>query len=223
MCGRFALKAPPSELITRFDLDTCVDLGPRYNIPPGTDIPVIRQSPEGKRVLHLLRWGLIPHWSKDTSIGAKLNNARGETVAQKPSFRDAFKRRRCLIPANGFYEWKPDGTYKQPYYISLKSGETMGMAGLWESWTAPDGSILRTVCIITTGANALMAPIHDRMPVIIRPENWQDWLVEPVDQAEPLVTAYPDTEMQAWPVDRRVSRTAEDDARLVVPIAAGTA
>ena len=223
MCGRFALKAPPSELITRFNLDACVDFTPRYNIPPGTGIPVIRQSPEGKRVLHLLRWGLIPHWSKDTSIGAKLNNARGETVAQKPSFRDAFKRRRCLIPADGFYEWKPDGTYKQPYYISLKSGETMGMAGLWESWTAPDGSVLRTVCIITTGANALMAPIHDRMPVIIRPENWQDWLVEPVDQAEPLVAAYPETEMQAWPVDRRVSRTAEDDARLVAPIAAGTA
>jgi putative SOS response-associated peptidase YedK len=223
MCGRFALKAPPSELITRFELDACVDFAPRYNIPPGTDIPVIRQSPEGERVLHLLRRGLIPHWSKDTSIGAKLNNARGETVAQKPSFRDAFKRRRCLIPADGFYEWKPDGTYKQPYYISLKSGETMAMAGLWESWTAPDGSVLRTVCITTTGANALMAPIHDRMPVIIRPENWQDWLVEPVDQAEPLVTAYPDTEMQAWPVDRRVSRTAEDDARLMVPVAAGTA
>lgn len=133
MCGRFALKAPPAELVTRFDLAACADFGPRYNIPPGTDIPVIRQSPEGERVLHLLRWGLIPHWSKDTSIGAKLNNARGETVAQKPSFRDAFKRRRCLIPADGFYEWKPDGTYKQPYYISLKSGEPMAMAGLWES------------------------------------------------------------------------------------------
>ena len=218
MCGRFALKAPPAELVTRFDLAACADFGPRFNIPPGTDIPVIRQSPEGERVLHLLRWGLIPHWSKDTSIGAKLNNARGETVAQKPSFRDAFKRRRCLIPADGFYEWKPDGTYKQPYYISLKSGEPMAMAGLWESWTAPDGSILRTACVITTSANKLMVPIHDRMPVIIRSGHWQDWLAEPLDRVEALITAYPDSEMQAWPVDRRVSRTREDDAELMVPV-----
>ena len=125
MCGRFALKAPPAELITRFGLDECADFSPRYNIPPGTDIPVIRQSPEGKRVLHLLRWGLIPHWAKDPSIGAKLNNARGESVAEKPSFREAFKRRRCLIPADGFYEWKSEGKIKQPYYFSLKSSEPM--------------------------------------------------------------------------------------------------
>lgn len=143
MCGRFVLKAPPAELLTRFGLDECVDFGPRYNIPPGTDIPVIRQSPEGKRVLHLLHWGLVPHWAKDPSIGAKLNNARGESVAEKPSFRDAFKRRRCLIPASGFYEWKQEGKIKQPYYISLKSGELLAMGGLWESWKAPDGNRIR--------------------------------------------------------------------------------
>jgi putative SOS response-associated peptidase YedK len=105
MCGRFALKNSPAEIASHFGLDQCGDFGPRYNIPPGTDIPVIRQSPEGKRVLHLLRWGLVPHWATDPGIGAKLNNARGESVAQKPSFRDAFRRRRCLIPASGFYEW----------------------------------------------------------------------------------------------------------------------
>lgn len=105
MCGRFVLKAPPAELITRFGLDECADYGARYNIPPGTDIPVIRHSPDGKRVLHLLRWGLVPHWAKDSTIGAKLNNARGESAAEKPSFRDAFKRRRCLVPASGFFEW----------------------------------------------------------------------------------------------------------------------
>ena len=215
MCGRFALKAPPAELITRFGLDECADFSPRYNIPPGTDIPVIRQSPEGKRVLHLLRWGLIPHWAKDPSIGAKLNNARGESVAEKPSFREAFKRRRCLIPADGFYEWKSEGKIKQPYYFSLKSSEPMAMAGLWESWTAPDGSILRTACIVTTSANALMAPIHDRMPVIISPENWKDWLAEPVEKIEGLVVSYPDAEMQAWPVSRRVSKTVDDDRGLI--------
>lgn len=218
MCGRFALKAPPSKLIERFDLDACADFNPRYNIPPGTDIPVIRQSPEGKRVLHLLRWGLIPHWAKNPSIGAKLNNARGETVAEKPSFREPFKRRRCLIPADGFYEWKTEGKTKQPYYISLKAGEPMAMAGLWESWKAPDGNILRTVCIVTTRANTVMEPIHDRMPVIISQENWKDWLAEPVDKIEGMVAAYPDAEMQAWPVSRRVSKTVDDDSGLIEPL-----
>lgn len=176
MCGRFALKAPPSKLIERFDLDECVDFQPNANIPPGTDIPVIRQPPEGKRVLHLLRWGLVPHWSKDPSIGAKLHNARGESLSEKPSFREAFKKRRCLIPADGFYEWKTEGQKKQPYYFSLKSEETMALAGLWESWKAPDGNILRSVTIITTEANEVMKPIHHRMPVILGQEYWSDWL-----------------------------------------------
>ncbi len=215
MCGRFALKAPPAELITRFGLDECAAFKPRYNIPPGTDIAAIRQSPEGKRVLHLLRWGLVPHWARDISIGTRLNNARGETVAEKPSFRDAFKRRRCLIPASGFYEWKTEDRIKQPYYISLKSGEPMALAGLWESWKAPDGNILRTVCIVTTGANALMESIHERMPVIIGAEHWQDWLAEPVEKVGKLVAPYPAAGMQAWPVSRRVSKTVDDDAGLI--------
>ncbi len=218
MCGRYVLKATPADLVNRFGLDECADFGPRYNIPPGTDIPVIRQSPEGKRVLHLLRWGLVPHWSKDQGIGAKLNNARGETVAGKPSFSDAFKRRRCLIPASGFYEWKQAGTIKQPYYISPKSEEPMAMGGLWESWKAPDGSLLRTVCVITTGPNAVMAPIHDRMPVIIAPEHWQAWLSAPVDAISSLVAPCDENLIQAWPVDRRVGRTQDDDAGLIAPI-----
>jgi putative SOS response-associated peptidase YedK len=215
MCGRFVLKAPPSELVTRFGLDECADFGPRYNIPPGTDIPVIRQSPEGKRVLHLLRWGLVPHWAKDPGIGTKLNNARGESVAEKPSFRDAFKRRRCLVPANGFYEWKPEGKIKQPYYISPKDGQPMAMGGLWESWKTPDGSLLRTVCIVTVGPNAVMELIHDRMPVIVPPERWQDWLAAPVEEIQSLVVPCEAEVLQAWPVSRRVSKTAEDDAGLI--------
>lgn len=215
MCGRFALKSPPAELVTRFGLDECADFSPRFNIPPGTDIPVIRQSPEGKRVLHLLRWGLVPHWSKDPGIGTKLNNARGESVAEKPSFRDAFKRRRCLIPANGYFEWKTEGKIKQPYYISLKSGEPMAMGGLWESWKAPDGSILRTVCVVTTSPNTVMEPIHDRMPVIVAPENWQSWLSGMPNDVAGMIAPYRDEELQAWTVSRRVSKTQDDDAGLI--------
>lgn len=221
MCGRFALKAPPAKLATYFDLDEVADFAPRYNIPPGTDIPVIRQSPEHKRVLHLLRWGLVPHWAKDPGIGNKLNNACGESVAEKPSFRDAFKRRRCLIPADGFYEWKADGKLKQPYYISLKTGEPMALGGLWESWKSPDGEIRRTCCIITTGPNEVMAPIHDRMPVILAPEHWQAWLDAPAEDIQPLVRPYDASAMQAWPVDRRVSRTVDDDAGLIEALGEG--
>lgn len=215
MCGRFALGIPAEQLKLDFGLDDCADFPLRYNIPPGTDIPVIRQSPEGKRVLHLLHWGLVPHWAKDPSIGAKLNNARGESVAEKPSFRNAFKRRRCLVPASGFYEWATEGKIKQPYFISLVSGDPMAMAGLWESWKAPDGSILRTVCIITTVANEIMAPIHERMPVIISPGNWQNWLVAPNETVRGLIEPYPDEELQAWPVSHRVSRATEEGASLL--------
>ena len=215
MCGRFALRAPPSELITQFGLDECVDFAPRYNIPPGTDIPVIRQSPEGKRVLHLLRWGLVPHWVKDPSIGARLNNARGESIAGKASFREAFKRRRCLVPASGFYEWAKEGRAKQPFYISLKSGDPMAMAGIWESWKAPDGNVLRTVCIVTTAANDVMAPIHERMPVIVSPDHWLDWLTAPVEKINSLIIHCTDGELQAWPVSRRVGKTVEEGAGLI--------
>jgi putative SOS response-associated peptidase YedK len=216
MCGRFALKATPAELVTRFGLDECVDLKPRYNIPPGTEIAAIRLSPEGRRVLHPLKWGLVPHWAKDPGIGSKLNNARGESVAEKPSFREAFKRRRCLIPADAFYEWKTEGKLKQPYCISLP--EPFAMAGLWESWKSPDGSILRTCCVITTGPNTVMEPIHDRMPVIIAPADWGRWLSAPAEDIAELLRPYLAEAMQAWPVSRRVSKTVDDDAGLMEAI-----
>ncbi|MCP5277790.1 MAG: SOS response-associated peptidase [Thiobacillus sp.] len=218
MCGRYAFSTPPAEVAAHFGLAEWADFGPRYNIPPGTDIPVIRLSPEGKRVLHLLRWGLVPHWSRDPSVGAKLNNARAEGVKEKPSFRDAFRRRRCLIPADGFYEWKTEGRVKQPWYFSLKSGRPLAMGGLWESWRRPDGEILRTCAVITTGPNEVMAPVHDRMPAIIPPEHWQDWLAAPPDEVESLLAPAPAEAMQAWKVDRRVSRTTEDDGGLIEPL-----
>lgn len=217
MCGRYALKAPSSELAIRFKLDEVVDVAPHYNIAPGSDIPTIRRSPEGKRVMHLLRWGLVPHWARDPSIGNKLNNARGESVAEKPSFRDAFKRRRCIIPADGFYEWQAQGKVKQPYYISLKSGEPLAMAGLWESWRSQDGEILRTCCIITTSPNAVMGPIHDRMPVILDQRDWDAWLEAPFDEVIGLLKPYESDGIQSWPVSKRVSKTVDDDAGLIEP------
>jgi putative SOS response-associated peptidase YedK len=227
MCGRFALAAPRAELISRFDLTEYAHLSPRYNIPPGSDIPVVQRAPEGHRVLRMMRWGLVPSWAKDPGIGARLNNARGETVAEKPSFRSAFKYRRCLVPASGFFEWAKDGQIKQPYYISLKSGGPMAMAGLWESWKPPEGPMLHTVCIITTRANELMEPIHDRMPVIISPDRWQVWLSPRAKKDGPdspsawigeMVAPYPASEMQAWPVSRRVSKSGEEGADLIFRI-----
>lgn len=166
-----------------------------------------------------MRWGLVPHWSKDPGIGAKLANARGESVAEKPSFRDAFKRRRCLIPVSGFYEWKTEGKIKQPYYFSLESGEQMTVGGIWESWTAPDGTVLRTVCIVTTAANDLMAPIHERMPVIISPEDSQNWLAAPVEAIGGLLEPHRASDLQTWPVSRRMSRTGEEGAELLEVLA----
>jgi putative SOS response-associated peptidase YedK len=223
MCGRYVLRASLDELLAYFALDpgasgVPADYPPRYNIPPGTDIPVVRHSPEGKRVLHLLRWGLVPHWAKDAAGGARLNNARGESVAAKPSFRDAFRRRRCLIPASGFYEWQATGKARQPYYFSAADGTPLALGGLWESWRAPDGDILRTACVITSGPNAVMAPVHERMPVIVPRERWQDWLAGPGEAVADLVAPCPDGLLRAWPVDRRVSRATEDDAELIAPL-----
>lgn len=223
MCGRYALEAPCSQLCRRFGLaeTESVDLPPRYNIAPGTDIAVVRQSPDGQRVLHLLRWGLLPHWAKDPRHGARLINARGESVAAKPSFRDAFRRRRCLIPASGFYEWQAAsaaGSRKQPCYISLQSGEPMAFGGLWEAWTSPAGEIVRSCCIVTTAANELMHAIHERMPLILAPKRWQEWLTTSPEQASGLIQPYPDGELQAWPVSARVGKVSEDDAALIVAL-----
>ncbi|MGQ9686577.1 MAG: SOS response-associated peptidase [Thiobacillaceae bacterium] len=218
MCGRYVLSTRPEILAAHFGLDEYSDYPPRWNIPPGTDIPVIRQSPEGRRVLHLMRWGLVPHWARDASIGQRLVNARAETVAKKAAFREAFRRRRCLIPADGFYEWKIVDKGKQPYYISLRSGQPMGLGGLWEFWRAPDGSVLKTCAIVTTGPNGLLASIHDRMPVIIAPEHWQTWLNGTPEAALALLPPFPAEAMQAWPVHPRASRASEDTSALIEPL-----
>ncbi len=218
MCGRFALKAPTSKLAIHFKLDESIETAPRYNIAPGTDIATIRHSPEGKRVMHQLRWGLVPHWAKNPNIGNKLSNARGETVAVKPSFRDAFKRRRCLVPADGFYEWKAEGRIKQPYFFSMKDDEPFAIGGIWESWRTPEGDILRTCCLITTGPNETMQPVHDRMPVIVSPGDYEQWLTGEPDDALALVKPYASEEMQSWAVSRRVSQSGEEGPDLLNPV-----
>jgi len=217
MCGRFAQIEPIGSIIKTFFIDEVVtDLIPSYNIAPGSRIlsVVVR---DGKRYLVEQLWGLVPHWAKDPSIGNKLINARGETVNQKPSFRNAFKSRRCLIPASGFYEWKKEGRLKVPYYVRLKSGSTFGLAGLHETWTSKSGEELRTCTIITTGANALMEPIHDRMPVIIpqdRQDQWLDTAVMP-DEVLGLIAPYPADEMELFPVSTMVNSPKNDSAECI--------
>ena len=177
MCGRYALSATAAELIEHFQLLACPEFSPRFNIAPQSSIPVIRQKPGAGRVGQLVKWGLIPSWAKDPGIGNKLNNARGETVAEKPAFRSSFAKHRCLIPANGFYEWKALAGRKQPYYIHPTTpGDIFAFAGLLAAWTPTDGETVVSTCIITTGPNEIMAPIHDRMPAILQPGQFDAWL-----------------------------------------------
>lgn len=180
MCGRYVLYGPPSRLTKQFDLESCPAITPRYNIAPSSQVLVVRHRPGLGRVGQLARWGLIPSWAKDLSIGAKLNNARAETVAARPSFRASFAKSRCLIPANGFYEWKlvsENGKVrKQPYYIRPVDDGLFAIAGLLALWRSDQGEDVVSTCIITTAPNAVMEPIHDRMPAILAPEAWAAWL-----------------------------------------------
>src|SRR5258706_12216418 len=193
MCGRFTLTINPDELQQQFGLSEAppAQLVPRYNIAPTQPVAVIANNSE--RVLELFQWGLIPSWAKDPKIGSKLINARAETLAEKPSFRTALKRRRCLVVADGFYEWKKQSGGKSPMYIQLKDGQPFGFAGLWEAWQSPEDGLIKTCTIITTTPNALLADIHDRMPVILPREAYDQWLAPeepPAGVNPPLVAPY---------------------------------
>ncbi len=191
------------------------NLAPRYNIAPSQDAPVVRAADDGgARELAMLRWGLIPPWAKEAAIGNRMINARAETAAEKPSFRAAFKKRRCLVPADGFYEWKLEGTRKQPYRVFLDGGGTLAFAGLWERWRG-GGETIESFAILTTDANPLLAPIHDRMPVILEPAAWPAWLeVEgtPPEALAALLAPAPDDALDAYPVSTRVNSPRNDDA-----------
>ena len=220
MCGRYSLHTHPEVIALYFKLGLMPDITPRYNIAPSTKVLIVRHDPGEGRVADLYRWGLIPGWAKDPAIGNKLANARGETVAEKPSFRSAFKRGRCLIPASGFYEWKTVAGRKQPYYVRPAGADLFAFAGLTERWNGPDGPVY-SCAIITTDANALMRDIHDRMPVILAPEDHTAWL-DPANQAiaklKELLKPCPARMMAAHPVSTRVNTPRNDEPALVEPL-----
>ncbi len=219
MCGRFAQKDTPQRLAEYFHATGDIDVRSSFNIAPSARIVTVTEDADETRHLKLMRWGLIPSWAKDPSIGNKLANARGETVAEKPSFISAFRSRRCLIPASGFYEWKTIAGRKQPYFISYRSGEPLAMAGLWESWRAEGGESVETCCIITTDANELMHPIHDRMPVLLDQGQWRTWLnpmVASRESLQPMLKPHDPESMQAWTVTMELNRVGlRDDEGLV--------
>lgn len=218
MCGRFTLAVEPEDLAQAFDLaEAPDDFPPRFNIAPSQPIAAILKSPDDQeRHFQLLKWGLIPSWAKDPSIGNRLINARGETVATKPSFRAAFKRRRCLIPATGFYEWQKHKGGKQPFYIRLRNQQPFAFAGLWETWQDID-----TCTIITTEANEELEPIHNRMPVILNPEDYDTWL-DPDNQdtaeLQSLLLPFPSEAIEAYPISTHVNKPANDSPECIAPV-----
>ena len=231
MCGRFTLHHSLEELEERFaaevEAPTVAEAAPRYNIAPTQEILVVTQN--GARHLHGYHWGLIPSWAKDPAIGSRMINARAETLAEKPSFRTALSRRRCLIPADGFYEWQDSmgdlvggkKSPRTPMHIRLRDGGLFAFAGLWDEWHAPDGSPLRSCTVITTAPNAVTAPIHDRMPVILRPEDealWLDLSISDSSTLLTLLTPYPADAMEAYAVSRQVNVPTVDDAECIAPV-----
>ena len=213
MCGRYALHANPEVVALQFGLDRAPAFAASYNICPGRDILVVRTDREGKRVARAHRWGLVPHWATDPAIGNKLANARGESLGERPAFRDAFRQWRCLVPASGFYEWQTRAGRKYPWYLRPLDGELFGLAGITAYWKG-----LRTVSLITTEPNELMAPIHDRMPVIIAPDDYAAWLDPAAQDAQSLmrfVRPYPAERLAARPVSQRVNAPENDDPALL--------
>jgi putative SOS response-associated peptidase YedK len=228
MCGRFTQTLAGEAIAQTFGVTTGLakeaNPQPRYNIAPTQAVSAIAQ-PEHAREYRLFQWGLVPSWAKDPSIGSRMINARSETVTEKPSFRTAFKRRRCLIVADGFYEWQRTGKAKQPYYIQLKSRALFGFAGLWEAWESGDGSYLETCTILTTEPNELMRPIHNRMPVIVHPEDYDLWLnphlpkrAQDSAQIQNLLRPYEANAMQAYPVSTVVNAPSHETPECIKPI-----
>jgi putative SOS response-associated peptidase YedK len=219
MCGRFFILANPPELADLFQLAGVPDVAPRYNVAPTHAVPVVRQGDQGRELVSL-RWGLVAPWAKDMKIAPI--NARSETAAEKPTFRHAMKKRRCLIPGSGFYEWQAKGTkHKQPFCFRLNDDKPFAFAGLWERWHGPEGDV-ESCCILTTDANDLVRPVHDRMPVILDRRHFEQWLDPDEQDAEaltPMLRPYPAESMRAYPVGPLVNRPRNDDARCLEPLA----
>ncbi len=217
MCGRYTQTSPADAVAQLFGMEGPLpNLQARYNIAPTQQAPVLRMD-SGARVLTSLRWGLVPAWAKALDDGPLLINTRSETVAEKPSFRAAFQARRCLIPADGFYEWQPVGKAKQAWHIHRPDGGPFAFAGLWERWESPDGGTVESFAIVTTDANATLAPIHHRMPVILPPDAFGTWLGSDPAAAGVLMRPLPDDALAAHPVSDRVNKVVNDDAALIEP------
>lgn len=216
MCGRFSQRQSAEAIAQAFQVVEVPSLAPRYNIAPTQAVATVVQTPQQEgRQLKLLHWGLIPSWAKDPKIGSKLINARAETVAEKPAFRSAFRQRRCLVVADGFYEWQQqeDKKQKQPYYVRFKDESPFAFAGLWERWEDPNGDEIQSCTLLTTQANELMRPIHNRMPVILDPKAYELWLDPEVKKPEllqPLLQPYPPEQMTAYPVSKLVNKPTND-------------
>ncbi len=214
MCGRFAFYSPSEAATALFGVSASVEVQPRYNIAPTQFIAAIRDDENRERELVMLRWGLVPFWAKDPSIGNKMINARAETVAEKPAYRAAYRHRRCIVLADGFYEWRKEGDVKTPHFISLASGDPFALAGLWENWTDKEsGETLQTTTLITTAANDFMTPLHHRMPVILESNTAGEWLAGSTDLLDDVAAITP--ALQAWPVDRRVNNARNEGEELV--------
>jgi putative SOS response-associated peptidase YedK len=222
MCGRFSQTATSEIIAKQFEINEPPILQPRYNIAPSQHIAAIRIEPATTaRTLVMLRWGLIPSWAKDPKIWNQCINAKAETVAEKPAFRSAFKKRRCLVIATGFYEWQVQGRTKQPMWIGLRSKRPFAFAGLWEHWKPVDGEPLETCTIITTAPNDLMAPIHNRMPVILAPTSYNQWLDPAFQHIGPLnalLRPYLSEGLTAYPVSTLVNNPRDDVPQCIEPI-----
>ena len=224
MCGRFTLNQSVEALAQVFHVEPVLDLAANFNIAPTQMVATVLQNPESeKREFQQLHWGLIPSWAKDAGMGAKLINARAETVAEKPSFRSAFKHRRCLVLADGFYEWqRQEGkSKKQPFYFRLEDGQPFGFAGLWEKWRSPANEEIISCTILTTAANELLQPIHDRMPVILEPKDYDLWLdsqVQTPQTLQQLLRPYPAPAMIAYPVSTLVNNSRHNSPECIIPL-----
>ncbi|PPS39584.1 SOS response-associated peptidase [Chroococcidiopsis sp. TS-821] len=217
MCGRYTLSQSAEAIATAFGLDTSLAIEPRYNIAPTQLVPVVLYSAEKQRQLQMMRWGLIPSWAKDPNIASRLINARSETVSEKPSFRAAFRHRRCLVIADGFYEWQRQERKKQPYYFQLQNKQPFGFAGLWEHWQTSDGEEINTCTILTTEANELMRPIHDRMPVILDSQDYGLWLnpAAQVTELQGLLRPYSSQAMNSYPVSTLVNKPTNNSPECI--------
>ena len=221
MCGRYRLSRRKQLIEEYFETENEVDWEPRYNIAPSQPVGIIRQDPSRPaRHFSLARWGLIPSWAADASIGFKTINARAETVANKPAFRDAFVSRRCLLPADGFFEWSRRGKEKQPFHFGMQDDSLFAFAGLWDRWRDPTATVIESCSILTTTPNSLLADVHDRMPVILPPENYDLWLdpsFKDVKALAGLLAPFDAAKMRSFPVSRRINAVANDDPDCVVP------